>query len=416
MRLAPHGATPLVRSDIVVIIKGSFIDHPLGGRELAAPPLEPARTHRGVSAMRRRGFTLIELLVVIAIIGVLIALLLPAVQAAREAARRAQCSNNLKQLGLAMHNYHSAANSFPVGFLFPSVPSPTGTNALGIPDLHWRWSVLAQMSPYLEQTAVYNAINFNWPIAPGPGASGPFAGYPAFKPFPVNNTAMITKVNIFLCPSDGLTTGVTLPDGSATFGPTNYPFCTGDGQPGSGHVGDAGYPVAGAVPADGAFILGPAQSMATINDGSSNTVAGSEQLIGPALGTVTTKSGATPAQDPRRAAVFVSTSPLPDNPAAGCNDMISGWRLDKGYAWWDGDYRSGLYNHYLTPNSKIIDCWQSSPPHDPAIKAARSNHPGGVNALFCDGHVQFIKDTVSLTTWRALATRAMGEVVSGDSF
>ncbi len=195
---------------------------------------------------RRRGFTLIELLVVIAIIAVLIALLLPAVQAAREAARRAQCTNNLKQLGLALHNYHSTINSFPVGFLFPGVPNASGTSALGIPDLHWRWSVLAQMSPYMEQTAVYNAVNFNWPIAPGPGASGPFAGGSAYKPFACNTTAMITKVNFFLCPSDGQTGQATLPDGVNTFGGTNYHFCTGDGQPGSGRVGDAGDPTNGA--------------------------------------------------------------------------------------------------------------------------------------------------------------------------
>jgi prepilin-type processing-associated H-X9-DG protein len=270
----------------------------------------------------------------------------------------------------------------------------------------------------MEQTSVYNAINFNWPIAPGPGASGPFSGFTAWTPFPVNTTAMATKVSFFLCPSDGASPEATLPDGSNTYGPSNYHFCTGDGQPGSGHVGDAGNPNNSAQMADGAFILGPPQSMATIVDGSSNTAAASEQLIGPAAGGTTTVAGATPpSQDLRRMAVYVATAPLPDNgPTVGCNAMIAGWRLDLGYAWWDGDYRSSLYNHYLTPNSKVFDCWQSSPPHDPAIKAARSNHSGGVNLLYCDGHVQFVKDSVSLTTWRGLATRAAGEVISADAY
>jgi prepilin-type N-terminal cleavage/methylation domain-containing protein/prepilin-type processing-associated H-X9-DG protein len=368
--------------------------------------------------VRRRGFTLIELLVVIAIIAVLIALLLPAVQAAREAARRASCVNNMKQIGIALHNYHSALNVFPVGFLFPAVPSAGGTNATGIPDLHWRWSVLAQLSPYMEQVAVYNAVNFNWPIAPGPGASGVFAGFPAWRPFPSNTTAMVAKVSHYLCPSDGATPQVTAPDGVNTFGPSNYHFCTGDGQPGSGNVGDAGDPTNGARPADGAFILGPPQSVATILDGTSNTAAGSEQLIGPAVGATTTTAGATPpAGNIYRGAVYISTTPLPDNgPRVGCNSAIAGWRLDKGYAWWDGDMRTGLYNHYLTPNSPTYDCWQSSPPHDPAIKAARSNHPGGVNVVFCDGHVQFVKNTVNVGTWQALSTRAGGEVTSADSY
>jgi prepilin-type N-terminal cleavage/methylation domain-containing protein/prepilin-type processing-associated H-X9-DG protein len=366
----------------------------------------------------RRAFTLIELLVVIAIVAVLTALFLPAVQAAREAARRAQCANNLKQIGIAMHNYQSIMNTFPVGFLFPSVPNAGGSNAQGIPDLHWRWSVLAQLSPYLEQVVVCNAINFNWPIAPGVGATGPYAGFPAYKPFPMNTTAMVTKIGLFLCPCDGATGQATLPDGVTTFGPSNYHFCTGDGQPGSGHVGDAGDPTNGASPADGAFILGSPQSAATIIDGMSNTVAGSEQLIGPASGTITTTAGPAPQPpDVRRAAVYVSTVPLPDNgPASGCDNAIAGWRLDKGYAWWDGDYRSSLYNHYLTPNSKTYDCWQSSPPHDPAIKAARSNHPGGVNILYCDGHVIFAKDSANLSTWRALGTRNGGEVISADAF
>ena len=116
---------------------------------------------------QRRAFTLIELLVVIAIIAVLISLLLPAVQSAREAARRAQCTNNLKQLGIALHNYHSSLNCFPVGFLYPKANQVYP----GIPTLHYRWSVLAQLSPYLEQTNVYNALNVNWPIAAGPTAT-----------------------------------------------------------------------------------------------------------------------------------------------------------------------------------------------------------------------------------------------------
>ncbi len=367
--------------------------------------------------IRRRAFTLIELLVVIAIIGVLIALLLPAVQSAREAARRMQCTNNLKQVGIALHNYHGTLNSFPVGFLFPGRPNPSGASPLGIPDLHWRWSVLAQLTPYMEQSAAYNAVNFDWPIAPGSGASGPFAGFPAFRPFPVHFTAMTLKVAFFVCPSDGSTARVTTPDGSATFGPTNYHFSTGSGQPGSGRPGDAGDPRTRAVEADGVFILGPPQSLATITDGSSSTVAASEQVIGTASGTTTTVAGAAAGlQDVRRSAVYVTGVGLPDNPASACNGSIAGWRLDKGYAWWDGDYRSGLYNHYLPPNAKLYDCWQSSPPHNPAIKAARSLHPGGVNVLFCDGHVQFIKDTVNVATWRGMATRGGGEVLSSDSF
>ena len=150
----------------------------------------------------RRAFTLIELLVVIAIIAVLISLLLPAVQSAREAARRAQCINNLKQLGLAMQNYHSGNNCFPVGFLYNYNPPTVGILA-GTPGFHYAWSILAQMTPFLEQTNVYNAANFNWPFA------GPPPGYTIW---PANLTIMNTTVSLFLCPSDGF------PAAGASFG------------------------------------------------------------------------------------------------------------------------------------------------------------------------------------------------------
>ena len=138
-----------------------------------------------MNRIERKGFTLIELLVVIAIIAVLIALLLPAVQAAREAARRAQCSNNLKQLGVALHNYHSAVGSFPMGsaiaYSDPGVQTSWGT-----------WSAQSLMLPYLEQTPVYNSINFDWTNWYDVGA-------------PINSTAWNMNVLSFYCPSDGQT-------------------------------------------------------------------------------------------------------------------------------------------------------------------------------------------------------------------
>ncbi len=134
----------------------------------------------------RRGFTLIELLVVIAIIAVLIALLLPAVQAAREAARRSQCVNNLKQIGIALHNYHTGINTFPLG-------ASWNPQSIGVAPATWgSWSAQALMLGYMEQTAVYNSINFA--LAPEWG------GNPSYS---TNSTAYLTVVSSFLCPSDG---------------------------------------------------------------------------------------------------------------------------------------------------------------------------------------------------------------------
>jgi len=332
---------------------------------------------------RRPGFTLIELLVVIAIIAVLIALLLPAVQAARESARRAQCTNNLKQMGLALHNYHAQWNSFPVGFLY----AYQGVLPVSSP-LQYRWSVLAQMAPQLEQTNLFNALNFNFPIAHMPTSSGALF-WPYFE---ANTTAMATQVALFLCPSDGA------PPPAVGTGPTNYAFCAGDGSNG----GDA-------TNADGVFILGPAESVANVTDGTSLTAAASEQI----LGIAGPYSQTTPLPVPipwTWAMARVVAGPLTDPACALAPD---GWLLNKGSSWWDGNYQNALYNHYLTPNANRPDCIVY---HNPGWKAARSFHPGGVNLLFCDGHVAFAKDTVNLNVWRAISTRNGGEVISADAF
>ena len=331
---------------------------------------------------RPRAFTLIELLVVIAIIGVLVALLLPAVQAAREAARRAQCINNLKQIGLALHNYHAAVGSFPVGFLVPTIAAPPTTS-----PLQYRWSALAQMAPYLEQTNLANSLNFQFPLA-----YKPTSGNPPFWPYyPANATAMGTKVAVLLCPSDGATAPM------ANSGPTNYAFCAGSGINGGDATG-----------ADGAFILGPAISVAEILDGTSQTVMASEQLLG--IAGPYSQTSTTPIPRPMsRAMARVAAGPLTDS---ACAAAPKGWLLNKGASWWDGNYLNTLYNHHETPNSRVADCITY---HNPGWKTARSLHPGGVHILLGDGSARFAKDSVSPSVWRALSTRSGGEIVTGDA-
>ena len=343
----------------------------------------PGLPRSGGAAADRRGFTLIELLVVIAIIGVLIALLLPAVQAAREAARRAQCTNNLKQIGVALHNYHSALGSFPVGFLAPTGPVPAETS-----PQQYRWSALAQMAPYLEQDVLYHALNFAFPVA-----HKPTGDLSAFWPFyPANATAMGTKVATYLCPSDGAPAPL---EGS---GPTNYTFCSGDG----GNGGDA----AGA---NGTFVLGPAITLADLGDGSSTTVAASEILLGIA-GPYTVTSPSPRPHPYDRAVARVWSAPLDE---ASCASAGRGWMLHSGAGWWDGNYLNTLYNHHAPPNGREVDCVTY---HNPGWKAARSHHPGGVDSLFADGHVVFVKEAIAPSLWKALATRNGGEIVPGDAY
>ncbi len=326
----------------------------------------------------RRGFTLIELLVVIAIISVLISLLLPAVQSAREAARRTQCQNNLKQLGLAMHNYHSAIQSFPIGYTIYEQPWPVDPT---VPGGHAKWGVLAMLTPFLEQTSVYNSINFAFPLIGGPNQN--------FALFQENQTVVSTQIAIFLCPSDGM-----IQPGSTT-APSNYVACASSGVV----VPDRGFH-----DSDGTFYVNSATRMADIRDGSSNTVVMSESLIGP--GGPYNISIDLINDDPRRYIRHVSTLTEEDCLAA---TVVHPRKRGN---WADGDGNAGSYSHWYPPNQPQSSCNR----HSVGWSEASSEHPGGVNALFGDGSARFINETIDLLAWRALATRKGREVLSAERF
>ncbi len=323
---------------------------------------------------RQRGFTLIELLVVIAIIGVLVALLLPAVQSAREAARRTQCINNLKQIGLAVHLYTDAFGTFP-----PASQGPI-----------YQFSPLARILPYLEQSALYAALNYD--IGLRGTSNGPI--------HPANTTATRTVVATFTCPSDGNTETVFDVDQR----PFNYLGNAGNGVPDDGSV----------IPPDanGVIFISSIVRLAEVRDGLSNTIAFSESIIGNGQNA---PAGTLPDVDYQFVDLGNAVPPLirptPANCAAGNTTYpLTG---NRNHGWAVGRAEGAIYNHWLRPNDPAPDCIHA---HIRARKAARSTHPGGVNAVFCDGHVAFLKDSVDLAVWRALATRKGGEPLSADAY
>src|SRR5579875_3993642 len=343
----------------------------------------------------QRAFTLVELLVVIAILAVLIGLLLPAVQKVRETAARSQCLNNLKQLGLALHNYDSAIGHLPPAF--SNTPPPAWS---GLPPYFFSWSALAMLNPFLEQTNIYNAMDLTQPI---------YMPSPPYDISPGNQFAVQQVVKLFLCPSDQMRPVANPGDyGVATLGPTNYAVCVGTGTT------HGGPPFGSPLNADGMFTAGQGFRITDISDGTSNTAMMSESVLGDGPENA---GGSLPSVPHAVQTVYAYTgfgTPLSDAACAGASQ----WNVSnrRGFMWASGEMRCGSYNHYYTPNAPIYDCVTNdlTTLTSMAFRAARSWHTGGVNVLFGDGSARFVSQSVSLTTWRALATRASGDIPGSD--
>jgi prepilin-type processing-associated H-X9-DG protein len=298
----------------------------------------------------------------------LVGLLLPAVQRAREAARRMECANHLKQIGLALHNHEATLRHFPASH-WRKTWSVDPTNPAG----HFRWSCLAQLTPYMEQGTVYNSLDLDVPLYGG-GTLQPQA-----IPFPKNRVPLAAVVRAFLCPSDQFR--IVIPER----GPSNY-------------VANVGTQADSAI-GNGPFFQNSKLHLAEITDGLSNTLAISESLLGAGGPNQTGATG-----DVRTLYKGITTDVTAANCAASTTLVA-----DRGHLWADGAYNCGLYNHILPPNSPTMDCVRHS---NPAWKAPRSRHPGGVNAVLCDGSVRLISDSITLSTWQAIGTRNGGEVLA----
>lgn len=349
----------------------------------------------------RRGFTLVELLVVIAIIGVLVGLLLPAVQAAREAARRMSCSNNLKQLGLSLHNYHDIYTALPpLRHRDRVLASDTGVKTWNTNNLNWAARVL----PFMEQQPLHDNIDYTIP----------YWWSKSYRPNTIFDVARLTVVPSFRCPSDAGLGGVswTAPDGTRV-----------SGSPSSSGWASINYFASigpdSQMRADGNRCLGMFTEMshrstrrgltttfASVTDGLSNTVAVAEGVIGfPRLAVNSTL----------RSQNGYAITPVPGDLTAVANDNGCGNGTHdrnsgraRGNSWLRGYHPSNMiFTTLMSPNSKLWDCHVNSAD---SMHAARSMHPGGVQVAVGDGSVRFVGETIDILTWRNLGGIADGLV------
>ncbi|HUG17337.1 MAG TPA: DUF1559 domain-containing protein [Planctomycetaceae bacterium] len=338
---------------------------------------------------RRRcsGFTIVELMVALSVISLLLALLLPAVQSARESARRTQCLDNLRQFGLAAQNRASAHHD--------RLPE-TSTNAFDRRRGKFLGSVSPhrELLPFLDQGRWVSEIDYQDITINGTNNPPPVDGNPVLRKL------LETRIGVFLCPSDVQRPGATnyranMGYGPGVFGPEPPAIAGFDGN------------------VAGAFVHAREVSFAEFSDGLTNTILFSEKLIGdgdPGRFTPWTDffySGENITSDDRAVQICGSLSQR-DPP----HSSYAGW------AWFYGGWNTTWYNHILTPNSPIPDCGGGNDHMaggGPGVYSARSYHPGGVNAVLADGSSRFIAEEIDLSVWRALSTRKGGEML-GDAF
>ena len=358
--------------------------------------------------MRRSGFTLIELLVLIAIIAVLIVLSSTRRSGCPGAARRSQCVNNLKQYGLALHNYHQVHDSFPLGALLNADSC--------CPPVYFAkqsLSVHSQLLNFFGETALYNALNFNYGLEEGTTTMC----------YQINHTVCDANVKEFMCPSDPLSGASPY---SASHDTNSYYVCVGTST--NQTNSNTSIVTFAAVMTSGVFGMQPNNGMRAITDGSSNTIALSESVVN--------GSNAVPKQ---KNMGIQSVSAVPtalDSLVSAATDMAdvqkgltacttawqtagSTFQYQRGSSWAHGGFAHTMFNTIVTPNStqqqwSYCDHYGSSAVG--TFGNATSYHPGGVNTLFADGSVKFVKDSIAQLTWMALGTMNGGEVVGADSF